>query len=192
MNPSSGSGWSINKDVYRSWHAAFQWRVRISDIPCRGKSSIQEKYGSWYSMYTLRVRNPIPLHTSVFLKNTGSYRLISGPWHNSFHTVRWDWCISYSVVCMSFCPTGPLSLTDLLLLCFLIKGNQASGLSILLSPLMLLECSLMWISSFTLCVLQWGSRSVTNSKIPALHEVEKLNGCKPQVLQFTAFLCQAH
>ena len=38
-------------------------------------------------MNTLRVRNPIPLHTSVFLKNTGSYRLISGPWHNSFHTV---------------------------------------------------------------------------------------------------------
>ena len=43
---------------------------------------------SWYSMYTLRVRNLIPLHTSVFLKNTGSYRLISGPWHDSFHTVN--------------------------------------------------------------------------------------------------------
>ena len=64
---------------------------------------------------------------------------------------------------------------DLLLLCFLIKGNQASGLSILLSLLMLLMCSLMWISSFTLCVLQLGPRSITNSKIPDLHEVEKLN-----------------
>ena len=78
----------LDKDVYRSWHAAFQWRVRISDIRCRRKSSIQEKYESWYSIYTLRVRNPIPLHTSVFLKNTGSYKLISGPWHDSFHAVH--------------------------------------------------------------------------------------------------------
>ena len=30
----------------------------------------------------------IPLHTSVFLKNTGSYKLISGPWHDSFHAVH--------------------------------------------------------------------------------------------------------
>ena len=41
-------------------------------------------------MYTLRVRNLIPLHNSVFLKNTGSYRLISGPWHDSFHAVFGD------------------------------------------------------------------------------------------------------
>jgi len=42
----------------------------------------------------------------------------------------------------------------LLLLCFLIKGNQASGISIPLSLLMLLGCSLMYISSFTQLVLQ--------------------------------------
>ena len=74
------------KDVYRSWHTAFQ-RVRTSDIPCRGKSSIQEEYGSWCSMYTLRVRNPISLHISVFQKNTGSFGVILGPWHKLFHTV---------------------------------------------------------------------------------------------------------
>ena len=79
---------------------------------------------------------------------------------------------------------------DLLLLCFLIKSNEASGLSILLSLLMLLECSLMWIFSFTLCVSQWGSRSITDSKIPALHEVEKLKDASHRFYSLTVFLCQ--
>ena len=38
-------------------------------------------------MYTLRVWTPISLHISVFQKNTGSFRVISGPWHKLFHTV---------------------------------------------------------------------------------------------------------
>ena len=49
----------------------------------------------------------------------------------------------------------------------------------------------MWISSFTLFVLQWGSRSITKSKIPALHEVEKLNDASHRFYSLTAFLFQA-
>ena len=49
-------------------------------------------------------------------------------------------------------------------------------------------CSLMRISSFTLCVLQWGSRSITNSKIPALHEVEKLKDASHRFYILTVFL----
>ena len=75
--------------------------------------------------------------------------------------------------------------TDLLLLCFLVKGNQVSGISIPL--LILLGCSLLWISSFSLCVVQWaGSRSITNNKQPALHEVES-----HRFYSVTAFLRQA-
>ena len=46
------------------------------------------------------------------------------------------------------------------LLCFLIVGIHASGISIPLSLLMLLEWSLIWIASFTLLVYRWGSRSI--------------------------------
>ena len=46
------------------------------------------------------------------------------------------------------------------LLCFLIVGIQASGISIPLSLLMLLGWSLIWIASLTLRVYQWGSRSI--------------------------------
>ena len=43
----------------------------------------------------------------------------------------------------------------------------------------------MWISSFTLCKLQWGSRWITNSKIPPLHEVEKLNDASHRLYSLT-------
>jgi len=46
------------------------------------------------------------------------------------------------------------------LLCFLIVGIQASGISIPLSLLMLLGWSLIWIASLTLRVYQWESRSI--------------------------------
>ena len=47
------------------------------------------------------------------------------------------------------------------LVCFLIAGIQASGISIPLSLLMLLGWSLIWIASLTLRVYQWGSRSIS-------------------------------
>ena len=47
-----------------------------------------------------------------------------------------------------------------LLLCFLIVGIHASGISMPLSLLMLLGWSLMRIASLTLRVYQWGSRSI--------------------------------
>ena len=46
------------------------------------------------------------------------------------------------------------------LLCFLMVGIHASGISIPLSLLMLSGWSLMWIASLTLRVYQWGSRSI--------------------------------
>ena len=46
------------------------------------------------------------------------------------------------------------------LLCFLIVGIHASGISIPLSLLMLLEWSLIWIASLTLRVYRWGSPSI--------------------------------
>ena len=46
------------------------------------------------------------------------------------------------------------------LLCFLIVGIHASGISIPLSLLMLLEWSLIWIASLTLRVYRWGWRSI--------------------------------
>jgi len=46
------------------------------------------------------------------------------------------------------------------LLSFLIVGIQASGISIPLCLLMLLGWSLIWITSLTLRVYQWGSRSI--------------------------------
>ena len=46
------------------------------------------------------------------------------------------------------------------LLCFLVVGSHASGISIPLSLLMLLGWSLMWIASLTLRVYQCGSRSI--------------------------------
>ena len=46
------------------------------------------------------------------------------------------------------------------LLCFLIVGIHASGISTPLSLLMLLEWSLIWIASLTLRVYRWGSRSI--------------------------------
>ena len=50
--------------------------------------------------------------------------------------------------------------TYLLLLCFLILGIHASGISIPLCLLMLLGWSLAWIASLTLRVYQSGSRSM--------------------------------
>ena len=46
------------------------------------------------------------------------------------------------------------------LLCCLIVGIHASGISIPLSLLMLLRWSLMWIASLTLREYQWGSQSI--------------------------------
>ena len=46
------------------------------------------------------------------------------------------------------------------LLCFLMVGIQASGILIPLSLLMLLGWSLIWITSLTLRVYQWGSPSM--------------------------------
>ena len=56
------------------------------------------------------------------------------------------------------------------LLCFLIVGIQASGISIPLSLLMLWGWSLMWITSLTLCVYQCGSQSInfTSSKVDSV------------------------
>ena len=77
------------------------------DIPCRGKSSIQNEYGSRYSMYTLRVPSPISLHISVFQKNTGSFRVTSGPWHKLFHTMLVTMVTSKAI--LPFCSIGPCS-----------------------------------------------------------------------------------
>ena len=57
-------------------------------------------------------------------------------------------------------PSAVRSRTALLLLCFLIVGIHASGISIPLSLLMLLGLSLIGIASLTLHVYQWGSRSI--------------------------------
>ena len=73
--------------------------------------------------------------------------------------------------CMSCGLTGPLSYGSPVLLCFLVKVNQASGISFPPSLLMLLGC-----------------RSMTNSKPPALHEVEKLNDAGHRFYSSTAFL----
>jgi len=62
------------------------------------------------------------------------------------------------------------------LLCFLIVGIEASGISIPLSLLMLLGWSLIWIAFLTLRVYQWGSRSInlTNEtgRLPIWKEVK--------------------
>ena len=69
--------------------------------------------------------------------------------------VRCYWCISILIIiptvrCCSL--IGPLCVDRLL--CFLIVGIQASGISIPLSLLMLLGLSLKWIASLTLRVYQ--------------------------------------
>ena len=51
-----------------------------------------------------------------------------------------------------FAPSAVRCRTVLLLLCFLIVGIHASGISIPLSLLILLGWSLIWIASLTLCV----------------------------------------
>ena len=58
-------------------------------------------------MYTLRVRNPISLHISVFQKNTGSFRVTSGPWHKLFHTVLVAMVTSKAI--LPFCSIGSSS-----------------------------------------------------------------------------------
>ena len=62
-----------------------------------------------------------------------------------------DWCIS--ILTLFHCSV-------VLLLCILIVGIHASGISISLFLLILLGWSPMWIASLTLRVYQWGSRSM--------------------------------
>ena len=59
-----------------------------------------------------------------------------------------------------FTPSAVRCRTALLLLCFLIVGIHASGISIPLSLLILLGWSLIWIASLTLRMYYWGSRSI--------------------------------
>ena len=74
------------------------------------------------------------------------------------------------------------------LLCCLIVGIQASGISTPLSLLMLLGWSLTWIASLTLRVYQWGSRSINltlNRNMPrfvgVLRNPRGLSTSKPYV-----------
>ena len=78
-----------------------------------------------------------------------------------------DWCITnlghswwVSILSEEETDTSAVRCASDRLLCCLIVGIHASGISIPLFLLMLLGWSLMWIASLTLREYQWGSRSI--------------------------------